>query len=273
MLTKPTITTTQSDQYYGPRRIAENLRAKYAGYDWRDPDVPAVYIDLSCYYYHALLPYIFQHRGYVNQYPHVLSELVPALASHPDLARKRVVIASQMHPEVHVCIRGASNFALIRGDFTTGCTDRTLDFPLMQNPALPRSNLPLTERKYTLSFIGHCEYLANRGKTVRALIAAALSFVPDTYIYCSNSITPPMDWHESMEVYRRSVFCLVPAGDTHSSIRLSEIPWLGCIPVRSIIFMFNLIHIRLAHVFKVSSPLSPSLTGLHLSSSVLPPSQ
>lgn len=73
-----------------------------------------------------------------------------------------------------------------------------------------------------------------QGKQVRFMLHKTFSDRSDMFLHCYRFWSPghdPLPKAVVTDVFRRSIFCFLPAGDTPSSHRVPEALALGCIPV------------------------------------------
>lgn len=93
---------------------------------------------------------------------------------------------------------------------------------------------PELERNTRVFFQGGCASDGSPGKALRQRLVDVFDSMnlSDTNVVCACAQCPGHASHaELMEALQKSVFCLLPTGDTQSSRRLTEIILAGCIPV------------------------------------------
>eukprot|EP01025_Chloroclados_australasicus_P026165 TRINITY_DN2597_c0_g3_i2.p2 TRINITY_DN2597_c0_g3~~TRINITY_DN2597_c0_g3_i2.p2 ORF type:complete len:372 (+),score=14.11 TRINITY_DN2597_c0_g3_i2:91-1206(+) len=108
-----------------------------------------------------------------------------------------------------------------------------LDIPYVST-IVPQNYIPIHNRKIFLTFRGECNSLQQIGKRLRKTVIEVIKQqnFPLVDVSCScKHCKDRKSYADNIYELQRSIFCLILAGDSFSSRRLSDAVMAGCLPV------------------------------------------
>lgn len=146
-----------------------------------------------------------------------------------EMLQRKTIVGFVSHPLVTYCI-ATPNYVMVRTDPLHDC-NHSPSFTIPYYSPTPTTLLSHSSREHFVSLTGQCSNVTSFGKRVRWAICDRLKNISDVHCYCYGINAPPVSYGETRKTYARSIFCLLPPGDTLSTRRLSDIILSGCIPV------------------------------------------